>query len=58
MIPCEVKPAGLRKKREGKLKNWQRELREADHKIASVRQDIENHPCNIEIGRETDLNVL
>jgi hypothetical protein len=42
----------LRQKREEKLKGWRRELREAERKIASVHQDIENHPCDINTGRE------
>jgi hypothetical protein len=42
----------LRQKYEEKLKNWQRELREAERKIASVRRDVGNHPHDIEAGRE------
>jgi hypothetical protein len=42
----------LRQKRDEKLKDWQRELRGAERKIASVRQDIENHPRDLEAGRE------
>jgi hypothetical protein len=42
----------LRQKYEEKLKNWQRELHEAERKIASARRNIENHPRDTEAGRE------
>jgi hypothetical protein len=42
----------LRQKYEERLKGWQRELREAERKIASARRDMENHPRDIETGRE------
>jgi hypothetical protein len=42
----------LRRKRDDKLKNWRRELHEAENVIGSARKDIQNHPHNFEAGQE------
>jgi hypothetical protein len=42
----------LRRKRDDKLKNWRRELHEAENAIESARKDIQNHPHNFENGQE------